>query len=577
MIFRAAKILLRFALLLCFLQAEANASSAAESSAVAGSLTEAEVKTMLQDYIDTDKLGVGIAIGIVDTNGPRVIGHGKLDNGTDCEVNGDTVFEIGSVTKLFTALLLQDMVERGEMRLDDPVQKFLPDSAKLPTFQGRAITLLHLATHTSGLPRDGDGGLFPFLSRCTLHRAPGTLMEYSNLGMALLGYVIALKAGKDYETLVEERICQPLGMESTRVALLPPLKSRFASGHIIPGHRVHSFTGVSEFPGAGSLHSTANDLLKFVAAYAGITPSPLSGVMQKAEALHKLESGEERRLAWGLENGSVFEHGGLTIGFQSELAFDAKKHRGVVVLSNCRPYSDLVPAIWQPLLDGRSPRPTNTVSIKPNLLDCYVGLYRCRSWAGVFSVRREDGRLILESTAPQIRYSSFEVFPCSAKVFRNQFWGVQAEFFPTSRDRCELLLSSLGPYSGIPKPTRLTRVSTVVPSTPNPVHLDSEAYENNVGQYRKTFLFGLIRLGPTLTISHRNDEDGDHLVAFVPGYGTDEIFPATENTFILEPGSSNYLELTFLRSRKGRTKSVRILWNNQKYSGTRISEKPSKQ
>jgi hypothetical protein len=178
-------------------------------------LTDAEIKTVLRDNIDTDKQTVGLAVGIVDEHGPRVISHGKLDNGTDREVDGDTLFEIGSITKVFTALLLQDMIERGEMKLEDPVQKYLPDSVRMPTWQGKEITLLHLATHTSGLPRDSDGELYAFLSHCTLHQAPGVHWEYSNLGMGLLGHVIALKACKDYETLVVERICQPLGMDST--------------------------------------------------------------------------------------------------------------------------------------------------------------------------------------------------------------------------------------------------------------------------------------------------------------------------------------------------------------------------
>src|ERR1041385_4830034 len=130
-------------------------SSAIKSDTLAGEpLTEADVKTMLRDNIDSDKLGVGLVVGIVDEHGARVISHGKLDNGTSADVDGDTIFEIGSITKVFTALLLQDMVERGEMKLDDPVQKYLPDSVRMPTFQGKEITLLHLATHTSGLPRD---------------------------------------------------------------------------------------------------------------------------------------------------------------------------------------------------------------------------------------------------------------------------------------------------------------------------------------------------------------------------------------------------------------------------------------
>src|SRR2546423_10419498 len=199
-------LLLSSALLLplSFVWTEAVQAEEVNVKALAGdTLTDAEIKTMLRDYIDIANLGVGLVVGIADEHGARVVSHGKMDNGTDRDVDGDTVFEIGSITKVFTALLLQDMVERGEMKLGDPVQKYLPDSVKMPTYQGKQITLLHLATHTSGLPggpnnlspkswRDPDQAdytveqLYSFLSHDKLPRAPGIQEEYSNLGTELL-------------------------------------------------------------------------------------------------------------------------------------------------------------------------------------------------------------------------------------------------------------------------------------------------------------------------------------------------------------------------------------------------------
>src|SRR5207248_6095939 len=134
----------------------------------------------------------GMVIGLVDERGSRVLAGGKLDNGTRQEVNGDTVFEIGSVTKTFTPLLLVDMVERGEVKLDDPIAKYLPESVKVPARNGKEITLLDLVTHTAGLPRDPDNltptrglpenpfaeygleRLYAFLRSFTLSRDPGT-------------------------------------------------------------------------------------------------------------------------------------------------------------------------------------------------------------------------------------------------------------------------------------------------------------------------------------------------------------------------------------------------------------------
>lgn len=573
-----------------------DSTDAKKEAPAADTLTVAEIRTMLQDYIDTDKLGVGLVVGIVDEHGARTVSHGKLDNGTDRDVDGDTLFEIGSVTKVFTALLLQDMVERGEMKLDDPVQKYLPDSVKMPTYKGKQITLLHLATHTSGLPRVADNlsaptwrdpdpedvytveQLYAFLSHYKLTRAPGTVAEYSNLGFQLLGHVIALKARTNYETLVRERICRPLGMESAQITLTPELKSRLAIGHAMPGGRAPG--DYFEFlPGAGGLRSPANDLLKFVSAYIGLSPSPLSALMQKAEAFHSMEDGTKRRLAWGQDE-IVFVHNGGTYGYLTVLAFDAKRQRGVVVLSNCK-NSAMVDAIWPPVYIGQSPKPTNAVAIDPSLYDRYAGQYRSDQ-DGICTVRQEGERLMLQWIGQSSkRFPSYEVFPQSESAFANEFWGVQAKFSSASNGQtAQLILTSLGPYSGFKDPIRLVRISTDLPKTPTLVHLDSRTYDDFAGRYRKSLLFGLIHLGPTLSISHETDELGNHLVASargLPGYNVAEFFPDSETSFIVNPMSTaDDIRLTFVRNKKGKPTRIVVTWNGSKHRGSRISDQPAK-
>src|ERR1035437_7916502 len=213
-----------------------------------------DIRAFLEQGIEVEKKDVGMVVGLVDEHGSSIVSYGKMDDGASPEVNGNTLFEIGSITKTFTALLLQDMIERGEMKLDDPVVKYLPKPAKVATRNGKEITLLHLATHTSGLPRNPENldpkradnplaeytaeKLNVFLSGCKLTRQPGAKFEYSNLGSGLLGHVIALKAGTDYESLVADRICRPLKMESTRITLTPELKARIATGHNQFGYAV---------------------------------------------------------------------------------------------------------------------------------------------------------------------------------------------------------------------------------------------------------------------------------------------------------------------------------------------------
>ena len=122
----------------------------------------------------------------------------------------------------------------------------------------------------------------------------------------------------------------------------------------------------------------------------------------------------------------------------------------------------------------------------------------------------------------------------------------------------------------------LTRLSTQVPKPPNPVQLDAKIYADYVGQYRWTCLFKLIRIGPTLNVSHKTDEAGDHLFVSVKGYGSEEIFPQSEASFIPGPTDANDLRLTFVRNRKGRVTRGIVYWNGSKYRGTRISDQPAK-
>jgi len=198
--------------------------------------SDADIRQILVDRVDAQHQSVGIVVGVIGPEGRRVIAYGHLEKGDSRALDGNTVFEIGSVTKVFTSLLLADMVQRGEVKLDDPVAKYLPANVKMPDRNGKAITLIDLATHTSGLPplpanfnpKDPTNPyadysvdqLYQFLSSYQLTRDIGSQYQYSNLGGGLLGHVLARRAGTDYETLVRSRICDPLGMKDTRITLL---------------------------------------------------------------------------------------------------------------------------------------------------------------------------------------------------------------------------------------------------------------------------------------------------------------------------------------------------------------------
>lgn len=315
----------------------------------------AQINTFLQKNFSGTNCGM--VIGLVDEHGSQVFSAGKLDNGTPAEVNGDTLFEIGSVTKTFTALLLMDMVERGEMKLDDPVAKYLPPSVKVPDYHGRQITLLNLAAQDSGLPFNAPGvddmatynaftvaDMYAFLSNYHLTNEPGAKFQYSNVGMGLLGHAIALKAGASFESLVLDRICRPLHMDETFITVPAGLRARTAAGHDETGKRGADLQMGAYVP-AGALHSTVNDLLKYVSANLGLTHTSLEPLMQKMQVLRHRDSPDffgNTAMPWYDMNvynppGSDFlAHAGGTFGSVAFVGFDKNQRRGVVALSNQR-------------------------------------------------------------------------------------------------------------------------------------------------------------------------------------------------------------------------------------------------
>jgi len=341
-------------------------------AAAQNSFTDEEaagIRTFLDDNFR--QTNACIVIGLADQRGNKIFSAGKLDNSTDRDVNGDTVFFIGSVSKTFTTLLLQDAVERGEMKLDDPVAKYLHSSIKMPTHGGKEITLLDLATHTAGFPINPDNmtgandkeqyetytveKMYAFLSDYKLTRDPGTEFEYSNVGMALLGHVIALRTGTNFESLVVNRICHPLHMDSTCITLSPELKARLAMGHDDSGKPSPPWK-LQAYSPAGNIHSTANDLLKYVSANAGLAPSSLTPLMKETQVVRFKDSrgladvsgfGVFGRTAMDWVDRAAYQptgmellgHAGGAGSYHAWVGFDKKQRRGVVVLSTANDVS----------------------------------------------------------------------------------------------------------------------------------------------------------------------------------------------------------------------------------------------
>lgn len=307
------------------------------------------IREVLEERIAA-RAGAGFVVGVVEPAGRRVVAAGPAGaTGFD----GRTIFEIGSVTKVFTALLLADMVVRGEVSLDDPAEKFLPPGARMPE-RGRKITLRDLANHRSGLPRLPDNLpmsdpedpyadytealLLDFLARHQLARDVGSEYEYSNLGMGLLGYLLARRSGTDYASLLRDRVTGPLGMKDTVVALDDERKARFAQGHDIHLRPAKPWN-IGVLAGAGALRSSAEDLMTFIEAFLGDRQGSLAPAMKLMleNRWPAMDPRFETGLGWLVAKspaGDIVMHDGGTGGYRTSLAFDPAKSRGVVVLTN---------------------------------------------------------------------------------------------------------------------------------------------------------------------------------------------------------------------------------------------------
>ena len=414
---------------------------------VRAEVTDDEIKNILQDRIDRAKRGVGIVVGLVDEKGTRVITYGTASKDSKRPLDGDSVFEIGSVTKVFTATLLADMVERGEVSLSDPISKYLPRTVKTPTRDGKEITLLDLATQTSGLPRlptnfapkDPQNPyadysvdqLYAFLSGYNLTRGIGEKYEYSNLGVGLLGHILALRAGTDYETLVRKRICQPLKMSDTKINLTPEMQARLATGH----NQTLKPVGNWDLPtlaGAGALRSTVNDMLKFVAANLGLKKSPLLAAMEKAQQSQR-ETGQAD-LSIGLNwhilkkfDSEMIWHNGGTGGYHSFIGLDKKNRKGVVVLSNSANDIDDIGrhllVNQYPIAKFEPPKEHKAIQLDPKIFDAYAGEYQIiPGFSLVFS--REGDKFFLQPTGQ----SKVEILPESETDFFLAVADVQVSF-----------------------------------------------------------------------------------------------------------------------------------------------------
>ncbi|MBU8892153.1 MAG: serine hydrolase [Bacteroidales bacterium] len=310
-----------------------------------------EVRENIKFRVD-NHINTGIVVGIITSEGTTYYSYGVKSLKTNELIDENSVFEIGSNSKTFTGILLADMVVKGELNLDDPLQKLLPEGIIAPTRNGESIKLVHMANHTSSLPSlpnnltpqrvnplgdYSEEKLYAFIDGYELTRDIGSKYEYSNYALGLLGHVLAKKNQMSYEELMVEVIAKPLELEYTSTLLTPKMKENLAMGHS-NGVEIESWDMALTLVGAGAIRSTAVDMLNYLAANMGVKKSNLYTAMQLS---HKNSGSEDSTeivgLAWHTRMRDELEivlHSGLTGGYSTFIGFIKGGDKGVVVLSN---------------------------------------------------------------------------------------------------------------------------------------------------------------------------------------------------------------------------------------------------
>ena len=377
------------------------------------------------------EVAVGFVVGVIDGETELVRGYGRLSREREAQPTAQTIYEIGSVSKVFTGLLLADAVQRDLTALDDPVQKHLPEGVSMPSFDGKPVLLWHLSTHTSGLPRLPRMGadpqdpyahltaerLYESLGDVRVRWEPGSKYEYSNLAVGLLGAVL-VRANKlgSYDELVRARILVPLQMRDSGVTLDAAQQKRLAPPHDADGEPSHTWN-LAALAGAGGIRSTVPDLLKFARAQLTRPEALGKAIELSQQKRHDGANGIAIALGWHFaKDGETLWHNGQTGGYHGFLGVSPKRRHAVCILANtARGEFDAIGNRILQHLAGMKVEPLSIetpVAVERAVLQRYVGKYRMSAQMTFELTLRDRGLFAQLTGQPACR-----LYPRSATEF----------------------------------------------------------------------------------------------------------------------------------------------------------------
>lgn len=531
----------------------------------------AKVEEKIEQHIKNGEL-VGIFVGHISPDGDvKRITAGKLKVDGKQAITAESIFEIGSISKVFTTLILAQVMQEHNISLDDKAEQYLPEGMTLPQYKGRGIVIRDLVTHTSGLPSLPDnmfpedssnpyadytlGELKKYLSDATLNRAPGSQFEYSNMGLALVGHIVETVTGNEYEQLVIDRITGPLKMDDTIIKITAADSSRLARGHA-QGKTVANWD-LSVFEGAGALRSTGNDMMIFLNAQMGLLKTDLYPSMKKTQQpLFDIDQGLNQQtdkigMGWfySTDKDTIIWHSGGTGGYRAFIGINKETGSGAVVLSNTT--LDISDLYFHLLDDSYKLRDRKeSISLASEELERFVGEYKS-DMGFSFYVTNENGKLILRLPGQ----GKTPVKPIAKNVFVNRQVGAEFSFDTTDSGKVSQLTLRQG---GQEIPAKKVSNEVAQPEKREAISLDESVLKRYTGTYQ---------LMPNFSI--KVTLEAGQLHAQATGQQKFPVYPESQTTFFYKVVEA---QLEFIETEDGNFDKLKLYQGGRVLEGSRVNE-----
>jgi CubicO group peptidase (beta-lactamase class C family) len=545
-----------------------------------------EVKENIISRVDKE-ITPAIVVGVVNADGITYFSYGVKSLKTKELVDENSIFELGSISKTFTGILLADMVVKGEIDLDEPLQNLLPEGITAPTKDGKSIKLFHLSDHTSGLPRLPNNmnpsnpanpyadytekEMYDFLNSYELTRSIGSEFEYSNYAVGLLGNVLAAKRNMTYEELMLEIIAQPLGMKNTAIVFTPKMRENLAYGHNT-GLEVENWD-LPTLAGAGAIRSSAVDMIKYISANMGILESDLYSPMRLS---HQITSDEEIEqkvgLGWIIDESDSVEyiwHNGATGGYNTFTGFKKDGSLGVIVLTNSESgVTDIGMHILDPSKALSDPKPSIATKVK-HILD-NKGIRKATKVYWIIKKNEEEAYDFGEEQLNALGYSYLQKNEIKKAI---SIFELNVEAFPTSSNAYDSYAEALMKNKENKKAIKNYKKSVELnPGNTNAIEMlkklgvetkdmveeiivEDAVLESYVGDYE-------LAPGFILTIS----KDGSQLNAQATGQGAASIYPKSNNEFYYKIVDA---QVVFNLNEAGEVESLTLFQGGQELVGVK--------